>query len=199
MRSPLQTLSSLLLAAILVPVKHGTAIAAAPDSLVATDSTTTTVIVVRHAERNTTLVGADPPLSATGVLRAQALRHALKDAGVAAIYVTPYLRNRQSAEPLATALGESLTVVYEVEETVRRLRTRHRGQTVLVVGHSDTVPQIVASLTRRPFPTPGHIAYDGMWVVTVAEDGGASLLALRYGSPADTPPEPPSPSKAIKP
>jgi broad specificity phosphatase PhoE len=184
---------------MLALAEPGPVIAATPNSLVAPDSASTTVIMVRHAEKDTTLVGADPPLSAKGILRAQALRHVLKDAGVAAIYVTPYLRNRQTAQPLATALGESLTVVYPVEETVQRLRTRHRGQSVLVVGHSDTVPQIVASLARRPFPTPGHVPYDGMWVVTIAEDGGASLLRLRYGSAADTPQEPVSRPNTLKP
>ena len=92
--------------------------------------------------------------------------------------------SRQTALPLATAIGESLTVVDDVAETVRRLRTGHFGQTVLVVGHSNTVPDMVTALTGRPFPTPGHLAHDGMWVVTLRRDGRASLLALRYGAPA---------------
>jgi broad specificity phosphatase PhoE len=150
------------------------------------DTAVTTIILVRHAERDTLLIGADPPLRAEGVLRAQALAHALGGADISAIYVTPWLRNRQTAMPLATALGESLIVVDPVDETVRRLRTRHRGETVLAVGHSNTIPQIVEALTGRPFPTPERVAYDGMWVVTLGRDGRATLLSLRYGAPAET-------------
>ncbi len=148
------------------------------------DSTVATIILVRHAERDTLLIGPDHPLRATGVLRARDLVHTLDASGISTIYVTPWLRNRQTALPLATALGESLTVVDEVAETVRRLRTRHFGETVLVVGHSNTVPEIVTALTGRPFPTPGSVPYDGMWVVSLARDGRAALFTLRYGAPA---------------
>jgi broad specificity phosphatase PhoE len=159
--------------------------AAAATPAAARDTSVTTIILVRHAERDTLLIGTDQPLRAVGVLRAQALAHALGGSGISAIYVTPWLRNRQTALPLATALGESLIVVDPVDETVRRLRTRHRGETVLVVGHSNTVPEIVTALTGCPFPTPGRVAYDGMWVVTLGRDGRATLLTLRYGAPAE--------------
>ena len=149
------------------------------------DTTVATILLVRHAEKDTVLLGPDPPLTAAGILRAQALLHAVGGAGISTVYVTPWLRNRQTAMPVATALGESLTVVDDVAETVRRLRTRHWGETVLVVGHSNTIPDIIAKLTGRPFPTPERVAHDGLWVVSLARDGRASLLALRYGAPDD--------------
>ena len=142
-----------------------------------------TIILVRHAERDTMLIGPDHPLRAAGVLRAQELVHTLGGSGISTIYVTRWQRTCQTALPLATAIGESLTVVNDVAETVSRLRTSHFGQTVLVVGHSNTVPDIVTALTGRPFPTPGRVDYDGMWVVTLAREGRASLLTLRYGAP----------------
>ena len=148
------------------------------------DTSVATIILVRHAERDTVQEGPDHPLIATGVQRARELVHALGASGISTIYVTPWQRSRHTALPLATAIGESLTVVNEVAETVRRLRTGHFGETVLVVGHSNTVPDIVTALTGRPFPTPGRVAYDGMWVVTLRRDGRASLLTLRYGAPA---------------
>lgn len=163
----------------LAPSVVGAAGVAAPDSSVAT------IILVRHAERDTMLIGPDHPLRAVGVLRAQDLVHTLGASGISTIYVTTWLRNRQTAMPLATFLGETLTVVHEVDETVRRLRTRHFGETVLVVGHSDTVPQIIAALTGRPFPPPGRVPYDAMWVVTLPRQGHGSLLRLRYGAPAE--------------
>ncbi len=75
-------------------------------------------------------------------------------------------------------------------ETVRRLRASHWGETVLVIGHSNTIPDMVSRLTGRPFPTPEQVPHDGLWVVTLARDGRASLLSLRYGAPAAARPEP---------
>src|SRR5256885_3858318 len=83
-----------------------------------TADSTTTILLVRHAEKDTLMVGSDPPLSALGLLRAQELARVLGDTPIAAIYVTPYQRNRQTAQPLATRLGETLTVVNAVDSTV---------------------------------------------------------------------------------
>jgi len=172
------------------------AVADAPTaSMAAPDSSVATIILVRHAERDTVQIGPDHPLLPAGVLRAQELVHTLGGSGISTIYVTRWQRTRHTALPLATAIGESLTVVNDVPETVRRLRTSHVDRTVLVVGHSNTIPDIVAGLTGRPFPTPDHVAYDGMWVVTLSRDGRASLLTLRYGDPVDGASTPVSPAR----
>jgi broad specificity phosphatase PhoE len=170
------TLGSLLLAVMLAPA------ATAADGLVpaAPDTTVATVILVRHAERDT-VIGPDHPLTAAGLLRAQELRHVLAHSAIDAIYVTKWSRSRQTAMPIAAALGESLTVVDDVAETVRRLRTRHWGGTALVVGHSNTIPDLIAGLTGRPFPEP-VVPYDGLWVVTLRRDAPATLVTLRYGA-----------------
>ena len=76
-----------------------------------------TVFLVRHAERaddanaGPKMTGTDPDLSGQGVLRAQALARALKDAKITAIYTTEFKRTRQTAAPLATALGVQVTEV----------------------------------------------------------------------------------------
>jgi broad specificity phosphatase PhoE len=183
-KGPRRVVLALAVTLSLMPSLAGPASAETANPVTTPDSTVANVIVVRHAERDTVLIGPDHPLTEAGVLRAQELAHTLGSSGISAIYVTPWQRSRNTAQPLATAIGESLTVVNDVAETVRRLRTGHFGETVLVVGHSNTVPDIVTALTGRPFPTPGRVPYDGMWVVTLWRDGRASLLVLRYGAPA---------------
>ena len=153
----------------------GSAAAAASDSA-------TTVIVVRHAEKDTTMLGSDPRLSAAGVVRAHELAQVLAEVRVSAIYVTPWQRNRQTAQPLATRLGDTLIVVDAIDETVSRLRTRHRGQAVLVVGHSNTVPQIIEQLTGEKIRPFVENDYDRLYVVTLPPSGPGRLLALRYGA-----------------
>jgi broad specificity phosphatase PhoE len=154
----------------------GTAAAAAGDS-------TTTILLVRHAEKDTLLIGADPPLSAAGIVRARELARVLADAKVSAIYVTPWQRNRRTAQPLADRQGDTLIVVDAIDETVARLRTRHPGQTVLAVGHSNTVPQIVEQLTGEKVPAFGEGDYDRLYVITLTPGRPGRLLALRYGAP----------------
>lgn len=143
---------------------------------------TTTILLVRHAEKDTVLVGSDPPLSAAGLLRAQELARVLGDVPIAAIYVTPYQRNRQTAQPLATRLGTPLTVVNAVDSTITMLRTRHYGQIVLAVGHSNTLPQIIEALSGERIPPFAEGDFDRLYVLTLAPRRPAKMLALHYGA-----------------
>ena len=150
------------------------------------DSTATTFLLVRHAERDTLLLGPDPPLSAAGLRRARTLVHVLGDAGISAIYVTEFLRNRQTALPLAARLGDSLRVLRgrNFAEQVGRLKAEHAGQTVLIVGHGDTLPELIEALCGRKVPPFGRNEWDLLYVVTIFKDGPAKVLRLRYGEPS---------------
>ena len=140
----------------------------------------TTVLLVRHAEKDTTRIGADPPLSLAGRLRAEALARVLGDARVSTIFVTPWLRNRQTAEPLARQLGDTLTVIDPIDETVRRV-LEHRGETVLVVGHGNTIPKILATLVGEAALDSIAVHFDDLFVVTLAPGLPPRWLKLHYG------------------
>ena len=150
---------------------------------------TTTFIVVRHAEKGTE-PAADPPLTAAGAARAEALAELVKDAGVKAIVSTQFLRTRSTVAPAAQALGlttEILDARLPAKATADSLLAKHRGHTVLVVGHSNTVPAIVAALGA---PQPGEICdagYDNAFVVTVPPSGPASVVRLHFGVKAGCP------------
>jgi broad specificity phosphatase PhoE len=153
------------------------------------DTTVTTIILVRHAERHVTFAGTDPPISKQGARRAEALAHALRDAGIGAIYSTHWRRNRETAAPLARLLGDSVQVVGQGDAAVfaRRVVAENRNGAALVVGHSDTIPQILAALTGQPVtPFPAG-EFDGMYVVTRFGDGRTRLTKLRYGEPSAAP------------
>ena len=146
----------------------------------------TTVIVVRHAEKE--LNGSqDPPLSAAGEARAQLLAHMFGAKGipgqVTAIYVSPLARNRQTAAPLATALGIQPVEMPpdDPRSLVRRVLKDNAGGRVLIVGHADTVPKIVALLTgTTPDAAAGDIEYGTMYIVTVPRIGRANVLRLNF-------------------
>lgn len=168
----------------------GSAIAQAASTLPAA---VTTVIVVRHAEKAVGQ-GDDPHLSEAGEARANALAHALAGAGVTAVITTQFVRTGETAAPTSAAAGLKPEVVLVEWDSVARhaaavaaMAMRHRGGVVLVVGHSNTVPNIVAALGA---PMPDAICdseYDRMEIVSVASGGDARVIESRYGAvaPAD--------------
>jgi len=111
---------------------------------------------VRHAETESSVGIVDPPLSAAGEARAALLARMFGDPNVLghvdAIYVSPALRNRLTAAPLAARLGitETVAPADDPRGLARRVLREHSGGRILIVGHSDTVPQIVGRIERQP-------------------------------------------------
>lgn len=105
-------------------------------------------VVVRHAEKLDDGT-RDPALSADGRARAGAIAERLRHLPLESAWASQYRRTLQTAEPAARAHGVPI-VRYDAGEAPRaladRLRRAHAGGTVLVVGHSNTVPELVAAL-----------------------------------------------------
>ena len=149
-------------------------------------ASSTTVIVIRHADKELN-AGADPPLSAAGTARAALLSRMFADTGkigrIDAIYVTPPLRNRMTAAPLAARLGLTpiIAPTGDPRAFARRVLHEHRGGRILIIGHSDTVDDIVEALSgARHLPPIGDDEYGQMYIVSVPRIGNANLLHLTY-------------------
>ena len=151
----------------------------------------TTIVVVRHAERSTDHP-SDPSISAAGQDRARALSAVLRDAAVTDIYTTHYKRTRQTAEPLAQQLGLTIqerpinaanSATY-AHDLAQEILTRSAGKGVLVVGHSNTVPDIVKALSGHAVPAMTDAEYDHIFVVVIPATGSPRLMQLRFGSPS---------------
>ena len=142
------------------------------------------VFVVRHAERADTASGAapmmanDPDLSDAGRARAESLATALKDAGITAVFTTQYKRTRQTAEPLAKALGIEVTVVNANDAAGLIEKVKGATGNVLVVGHSNTVSDVLAKLGVANPPKVADSEYDNLFVV--ADKAKPTLLRLHF-------------------
>jgi broad specificity phosphatase PhoE len=178
----MRTFRSLLALAALCACTPGTPPAAAtprPDGA-------TTVIVVRHAEKAAE-PAADPPLTAAGQARAEALVDAVRGMPVTAVISTNFVRTRSTAAPLAARLGLTTELVDarapdHARQVAAGVLAKHRGETVVVVGHSNTVPDIVAALGA---PKPASICdaeYDNLFVVRVPASGAATVERRKYGA-----------------
>jgi len=146
----------------------------------------TTVILVRHAEKNIEPNNPDPDLSPAGQARAQELVRMLGAAGVNAIYATNFKRTQQTVKPLADKLGVPATLVdaRKTPDLINAILTANRGQMVLVAGHSNTLPEIVNALGGGTTPEIPDNEYDSMFIVTIYKFGKAKVVKIRYGAPS---------------
>jgi broad specificity phosphatase PhoE len=149
-------------------------------------ASSTTVIVIRHAEKELA-AEPDPPLSPPGQARAELLARMFGDTHGAGrldgIYVSDTLRSRLTAAPLAARLGIAATVAPndDSKRLAHRVLSENRGGRVMIVGHSNTVPDIVAALSgRSDIPKIEDKDYGVMYIVTVPRIGRANLLRLNY-------------------
>ncbi|MGH9969328.1 MAG: phosphoglycerate mutase family protein [Pyrinomonadaceae bacterium] len=149
-------------------------------------SPVTTVILVRHAEKNIEPGNPDPALSPAGRERAQVLVHMLGKTGITAIYATQYQRTQSTASPLAQSLGIKINQLeaLNVKELVRQIKSDHVGGVVFAAGHNNSVPEIIAALGGVNYPIIPESEYDNMFIVTVQRFRKTRVVQLKYGSQA---------------
>jgi broad specificity phosphatase PhoE len=140
----------------------------------------TTVVVVRHAEKQGE--EGDVELSATGVQRSVRLQQTLAALDVRAVYTSEYRRTAATVAPLCRAKNLEAQVVpaKDPRALVARIRRQNLGQTVVVAGHSNTVPELLRALGVPDGVQVRDDEYDRLFVVTLSVDE-ARLLDLRYG------------------
>ena len=150
-------------------------------------------VLVRHADRAATPAD-DPPLTAAGMKRAEDLAAALHDTRFSAILATDFIRTRDTARPIASALGiVPETVPRKGQPADQHIKAiegavhRYAGGAVLVVNHSDTLPAIIAALGGPRIVPICDSIYDDMFVL-VPTMGKMQFVHSRYGAP--TPPGP---------
>jgi broad specificity phosphatase PhoE len=158
-----------------------------------TNDPVTTVFLIRHAERAEE-PRQDPPLTEKGAARSQELARLLSTAGIKAIYTSQFARTKLTAEPLAKQLGVTPTALTlktsqanprmiaeeSTKETVDKILS-HNGGSVLVVGHSNSIPDVIKMLGGDVTPTIDEKKYDNLFVVTVYAKGKAKVTHLKYG------------------
>jgi broad specificity phosphatase PhoE len=121
------------------------------------------VFVMRHL--NTPAGARDPDLTADGRRNAERLAGWFQTVRPNVIFISDFRRTRQTVGPLATRLGLT-PILYDPADTpalIARVRAA-RGR-VLIVGHSNTVPDIIGALGgARPAPL-GHEDFGDIWTV----------------------------------
>ena len=153
---------------------------------------TTVIVLVRHAESQPA-TGGDPDLTAAGEKRAGALGAFLADLFVAGkvdhLYAADTRRAQQTAAAVANqfALPINLLASNDWPTLARHIKSDHRGETVVVVGYSTTIPTVLEQLAQTKIDV-GEDEFDAVFVVVLPSPGEARVLKLHYGAAPATAP-----------
>lgn len=139
-----------------------------------------TFFLVRHAEK--TSDKKDPPLTTEGRQRAERLADMLGDAKITRVFSSDYIRTRDTGAPLAKHLGVEIETydAGNLEAIADKLKAE--GGRTLVVGHSNTTPQLAEWLGGEGGePIVEATEYNRLYIITLGHDGEVSTTLLRYG------------------
>jgi phosphohistidine phosphatase SixA len=136
--------------------------------------------LVRHAEKADLSDGS--PLTEAGRLRAQSLANLLRDAGIERIYSSDFVRTRDTAAPLANDLGLEVILydpneLNDLKDELVSSPGRH-----LVVGHSNTTPELSGLLGGEPGPAISDDEYDRLYMLVYRPGVGTSTVIVRFGA-----------------
>lgn len=132
----------------------------------------TTIYLIRHAEK--AVPTGDPDLSEAGKARADRWAGWLADKGIVAIYSTPYKRTQQTAQPLAQILNKQVITYNPSDADLKAIAARHEGQSIVIVGHSNTIPMYVNKLIgENMYLDIDEAEYGNIFIVTL-ENGKIS-------------------------
>ena len=140
-----------------------------------------TIFLVRHAERADSGAGGmatDPSLSDSGRARAESLAAMLKDTKITAIFTTEFKRTQETAAPTAAAQHLTATTVKSDQTAALVAKLKTAKGAILVVGHSNTVPEVIAALGVKPAVTISDTEFDNLFILTTGAK--PTMVRLRY-------------------
>jgi broad specificity phosphatase PhoE len=129
---------------------------------------------VRHAEKAApdASMGSDVPLSEAGRTRALALQQKLQQEKISAIYSTNFKRTKSTAEPLSAATGVPIGIYGPMPDSAFMRKLRDASGNVLIVGHSNTIDDVVNMLTgEKTYTDLPDSVYNHLYVVKLNRKG----------------------------
>ena len=143
----------------------------------------TTLFLVRHAEKDGT-VWEDPGLTPAGTARADELAYILKHVKLDAIYSTPFARTKLTVQPTAEEKGLEVKLYKPNDKDfVKNVLDEHPGGSLLIVGHSNTIPRLANQLAgRTDFNDLDDATYDNLFIASVPAEGKPVVIRMRFGT-----------------
>jgi broad specificity phosphatase PhoE len=145
--------------------------------LVTSGNAAPVIFIVRHAEKASS-GGKDPELSAQGQKRAEALANIVKDSKITSVFVTEFKRTRETAAPTARAVQVTPAVIAANDIAVLAEKLRTFNGNALVVGHGNTIPDLLKALGIATTVSIPEDDYAEIFAVVLGD--APQLVRLRY-------------------
>lgn len=133
------------------------------------------IYLVRHGEK---LAGQDPELSPRGQERARHVAAILRRAGITAIFSSKTVRTQQTAAPLAQQTGLSVQLYDPLAPKALVEQVRALSGAVVVVGHSNTLPELVRLFGGAPGADIADDEFDRLYQLLPGADGKVTTILL---------------------
>lgn len=134
------------------------------------------IYVTRHAEKGAE--GKDPNLTPQGQARARTLAVILRKAGIRHVFSTTTQRTQQTAQPLAAQAGVEVQPYDAGKPAIVIDKIKALAGPTLLVGHSNTVPDLVKMLGGAGGAPIADDEFDRLYQVSIGADGKVTTVLL---------------------
>lgn len=148
-----------------------------PSAIAKEDHEFTHIAIVRHAEKASN--NGDTPLSLIGFKRAKTLANMLANSDISVIITSDALRTIQTAEEYASSHGIQPVKYSDPAEIAQSIKSNYSGKNILVIGHSNTIPDVISKLGISTVPNIGN-EYNNLFSVTLFDNDIATMTQLKY-------------------
>ncbi len=143
-------------------------------SIAVSASEFTEIYLVRHGEKVDNSSNSD--LTDLGKSRAQTFSALLSNENVTHVFSTDFLRTKNTADPTAKSHNLEIEIYNADRDQEFAEKLIKLSGTILVVGHSNTIPNLVNRLTGENFEDLDESVYDKIYRVTYDQERYISLL-----------------------
>jgi broad specificity phosphatase PhoE len=138
----------------------------------------TTYYLIRHAEKvRTDNTNKNPNLTTKGKDRAQKWSTVFENVNFDLIYSTNYNRTIQTATPTAKKKNLELEFYNPRKMYDEEFKSKTKGKTVLIVGHSNTTPQFVNKiLGKEKYPQIDDSNNANLYIISIINSETNDIL-----------------------
>lgn len=146
-------------------------------------SNVTQIYILRHAEKESA-TEENPDLSELGIKHASYWKKVLQHIKFERVFTTDFIRNIKTAEILSSDLSIKPEIYYPMSFDILNFIKEIQGQKVLIIGHSNTIPDMVNRIINETiYPPMSHKNYNLLYQITINENGDTSSSALHIEMP----------------
>ncbi len=138
-------------------------------------NTITQYYFIRHAEKADS--SKNPDLSEKGLERAQGWKALFSEIKFDAVYSTDFNRTLQTIQPIVAGNNQLLKIYNPKMIDIEAFKKETHGKTILIVGHSNTIPNMVNQIIKEnKYTNIEENQFGNLYIVTLFENQIVSQL-----------------------